>query len=155
MMNSKLDRTSIVHHTGKKMVMLGGNCHRKFQKGDLIVELKWVDGEPVMIIYKYVLGANSPAFMIEMQDAYQFAQSNGNATKKLVCELAAQAATAIGSDNDKATAFRIIDAIMNFMPELLMMPPEPKELEIANRPSTGNDELSIKVNGQTIVETAV
>lgn len=148
-------KTSLLHHSGKKMVMLGGNCHRKFMKGDLIVELKWVDGEPVMILYKEVLGANSPAFMIEMADAYKFAQSNGNATKHLVCELSAQAAKAIGSDNDKATAFRIIDAILNFMPELLMMPPEPKELEVANRPSSGEDELSIKINGQTVAEVLV
>ena len=148
-------RNSIVHPSGKLMVQLGGNYHKQFHTGDLIIELKWVDEEPVMLIYKQVLGANSPAAMIEHADAYKYANSDGTASKALICELAEKTAAAIGADHDLHTAYRIIDAIMNYMPDLLMMPPAPKEIVLADAPTRGEDELTVKIDGKTIAEVLV
>lgn len=149
-------RTTLLDpESGRKMVMLGGDFYKQYKKGDLIVEFKWVDEEPVMILYKRTLGANSPAYMIEMKDAHQYALSNGEASKSLVCELGMQAANALGCHNDRATAFRIIDAIVNFLPDLIKMPPAPKEIILADAPSRGEDELTIKVDGKVIAEVLV
>lgn len=148
-------RSTLLHASGQKMVALGINYYRIFRKGDLVVELKWVDEEPVMLLYKMVLGANSPAYMIEHKDAFQFATSKGDATKKLVVDLCDQAARAINCEHDHHTKIRIIDAILNFMDDLLMMPPAPKEIALADAPTNGTDELSVKVNGQVVAEAMV
>lgn len=152
---SKVLKSSIVHPSGKKMVMLGGLVFDQRERGGLVSEFKWVDGEPVMILYKRTLGNNSPAFIIEMKDAYQFAASDGYATKQLLSELSLDAARAIGEVHDKALVHQIITAILDGIPDLLKMPPEPSEQEVANRFSTGNDELSIKVDGKTVIEVQI
>jgi hypothetical protein len=148
-------RTSLLHSSGKPMVMLGGFVFEQLHKGDITYEFKWVDGEPVMLIYKCVLNKNTPAYMIEMKDAHLFALSDGHATRQLLEKYCHDAAKALGSEHDKATIFRLIDVILDGVPILLKMPPEPKEQEIANRPSSGNDELSIKIDGKTVIEVQV
>lgn len=151
----QIKRSTILHPTGHKMVMLGGDVFDQRVTGDIISEFKWVDGEPVMLLYKRVLGQNTKAYMIEMKDAHMFAMSNGRASKRLLDTLCHDAAKALNSEHDKATVFRLIGIILDGLPDLLRMPPEPKALEIANRPSSGNDELAIKINGQTVIETVV
>lgn len=155
MSDIEIMRSSIMHASGKPMVMLGGDVWDQRKKGDLIIEFKWVSGEPVMLLYKNTLGSQSQAFMIEFADAYKFARADGNATRELMSTYSHEAAKAIGCEHDKASVYRIITAIMENIGDLLMMPPEPKALEIANRPSSGHDELSIKVNGQVVMETMV
>lgn len=145
-------RTNILHESGKPMVMLGGDVYEQRVKGDIVYEFKWVSGEPVMLLYKRTLGSNSPAYMIEMKDAHKFGKSNGHATQRLLTHYCVEAANAIQAQHDKATAHRIIDVILDGIPILLSMPPEPKALEIANRPTTGNDEMTIKLNGKVIAE---
>lgn len=154
-MSNNILRSSILHSTGKPMVMLGGDVFDQRTKGDIIYEFKWVNGEPVMLIYKRTLGKNTPAYMIEMDDAHKFALSNGHATKALLSTYCKDAAKAIGFEHDRDSITRLIDVILDGIPDLLRMPPEPKAIEIANRPSTGNDELSIKIDGQTVIEVQV
>lgn len=157
MSKDQLKASSLLHATGKQMVMLGGFCYEQHTTGDIVSEYKWVDGEPVMLLYKRVLGKNTPAFMIELADAHKFVMSNGDPAKALVSEISLEAARALNSEHDRATIFRIITIIIEGMPILIGMPPEPKEQEIANRPSSGNDELSIvdRNTGLKLVETVV
>lgn len=156
-MDSEIKKSSIVGPTGQKLVMLGGDVYEQRITGDIISEFKWVDGEPVMLLYKRVLGTTGKAYMIEFKDAYRFATSSGNATKELVQSLCRDAAKALNSENDKATIFRLIDIILNGLPDLLMMPPEPKAHEIANRETSGNDELKIvdRTSGTVLIEATV
>lgn len=154
-MSSRILKSSLVHASGKKMVQLGGDVWDQRVTGDIISEFKWIDGEPAMLIYKSVLGKNTQAYMIEMKDAHEFALSNGMASKRLLNELCFGAAKALNSEHDKATVHRLITVILDGLPDMLRMPPEPSELEKANRPSTGNDEISIKIDGKTIIETVV
>lgn len=145
-------KTSLLHASGKQMVMLGGDVYEQKTTGDIVHEYKWVEGEPVMLIYKRVLGNNTPAYMIEMRDAHKFVLSNGHASKELIMKFCYEAALAMRCENDKASLFRIIGIIEDGIAILLKMPPEPKAIEIANRPTTGNDEMAIKVDGKTIFE---
>jgi hypothetical protein len=151
-LNSGILKSSLLHASGKPMVMLGGDVYEQLTKGDIVHEYKWVDGKPVMLIYKRVLGNNTPAYMIELSDAHEYATSAGGPTKALLGRLCFDAAKVLRAENDKATLYRLIDVIVEGMDILLKMPPEPKAIEIANRPSTGNDELTIKVDGQVIAE---
>lgn len=147
--------STLFHPTGKPMVMLGGDVYDQRVTGDIISEFKWVNGEPVMLLYKRTLGRNTPAYMIEMKDAHEFALSNGNPSKQLLGKLCRDAAHALESEHDKATMFRLIDVILNGLADLLRMPPEPKALEEANRPSSGNDEIAIMIDGKTVFETTI
>jgi hypothetical protein len=145
-------KTNLLHANGKRMVMLGGDVYEQKTTGDITHEYKWVDGEPVMLLYKRILGSNTPAYMIEMKDAHEFMMSNGYASKRLISTLCYDAAKVLRAENDKATLFRIIGIIEEGIAILLRMPPEPKAIEVANRPTTGNDEISIKVDGKVIFE---
>lgn len=151
-MSSNILKSQLLHASGKQMVMLGGDVFDQKVMGDIVVEHKWVDGEPVTLLYKRILGSNTPAYMVEMKDAWKFVQSNGYATKELIKELAHGAAEALRCENDKSSIFRIIDALVYGIEVMLKMPPEPLAIEIANRPTTGNDELSLKIDGKTIFE---
>lgn len=151
-MSSDILKTNLLHASGQRMVMLGGDVYEQLTKGDIVHEYKWVDGEPVMLIYKRVLGNNTPAYMIEMKDAHEYAMSNGGPTKRLLSTLCFDAAKALRMEHDKFGLYRLIDVIVEGMDILLKMPPEPKAIEVANRPSTGNDELSIKIDGKVVAE---
>lgn len=148
-------KTTLLHESGRPMVMLGGDVFAQYTKGDITHEYKWVDGEPVMLLYKRVLGKNTPAYMIEMKDAHRFVMSNGHASKELIGDLVFGAAKTLGVEHDRASLFRIIGIIEEGIAILVKMPPEPKEVEWANRPTTGNDELRMKVNGKTVLEVKV
>jgi hypothetical protein len=152
MAKDKLKASSLLHASGHNMVMLGGFVYEQHTTGDIISEYKWVNGEPVMLLYKRILGNNTQAYMIELKDAHEFAMSNGHASKALLQTYCQDAAKALRAENDKATVFRLIDIILNGLPILIGMPPEPKEQEIANRPTSGNDEMELKINGKTICE---
>jgi hypothetical protein len=151
-MKDNILRSSLLHSSGRPMVMLGGDVYEQRTKGDIVYEFKWVNGEPVMLIYKRTLGKNTPAYMIELADAHKFAMSNGHATQRLIRHYCVEAAKAIQAHHDKATMHRIIDVILDGIPILVAMPPEPKEQEVANRPSSGNDELTVKVDGKVMFE---
>lgn len=151
-MSSNILKTNLLHASGQEMVMLGGDVYEQLTKGDITHEYKWRDGEPIMLIYKRVLGRNTPTYMIEMKDAHEYAMSNGGPTKRLLSKLCFDAAVALGVEHDKASITRIIDVIVEGMDILLKMPPEPKAIEIANRPSTGNDELTLKIDGKIVAE---
>lgn len=154
-MSTDVKKSNILHPSGHQMVMLGGDVWDQRKTGDIISEFKWVDGEPVMLIYKNVLGKTGKAYMIELKDAHMYATSAGHATQRLINTLCRDAARALNSEYDRATIMRLIDVIVDGLADLLRMPPEPKALEIANRPSSGNDELRIKIDGKTVIETVI
>lgn len=157
MAKDKLKASSLLHASGKPLVMLGGFVYEQHVTGDIVSEYKWVNGEPVMLLYKRVLGKNTQAYMIELKDAHEYAMTNGHASKKLLSTLCRDAALALNSEHDKATMFRLIDIIVNGLPILIGMPPEPREQEIANRVTSGTDELVLKDrrSGRVLLEAAV
>jgi hypothetical protein len=141
--------------SGKPMVMLGGPfVHKQYVKGDICVEFKWHDGEPCMILYKAAATSKFGAYMVEMKDAYQFANPNGHQTAQLQ-DLCRGAHDAMGFHQDKYAVFRIMDIILDGLGELLRMPPEPKASEDQNRPVAEGDELKIVVDGKTLFEVTV
>jgi len=141
--------------TGKPMVMLGGPfVHLQRVTGDIVSEFKWHDGEPVVILYRAVPTTKTGAYMIELKDAHLYAASNGMPTPKLFHN-AIEACRAIGFYDDSHAVRRMMDIILDGMPDLIAMPPEPKASEDANRPAADGDELTIKLDGKTIAEVVV
>jgi hypothetical protein len=149
-------QSSILGLNGHMMVMLG-DAYREFTKGDISCQLKWVNGEPVMILFKFKPGASSPSYMIELRDAHLYMNSDGYASNLLHRKLSMDCAVALGVQNDKASIWRIISLIEDHIEDLIHMPEEPKYSEIANRPIAQDqtNELVIKVNGKAIFEAMV
>ncbi len=150
-------KTNILAPSGKKMVILGGPfMWKQFVHGDVTVELTWVDEEPHMLIYRSNPGAKEGAYLIELTDAHKYVHSQRGGPSKTLMRDAVEAAVSIGfSHTDTHGIYKVMTCILDHITDLLAMPPEPKASEIANRPSTGNDELTIKVDGVVVAEVVV
>lgn len=150
-------KTNIADVSGKRMVILGGPfMYKQFIHGDVTVELTWIDEEPHMLLYRSNPGPKEGAYLIELTDAHRYANSKTGGPSVSLRTDCIEAARAIGFNvHDKFALFKVMSCILDHITDLLAMPPEPKASEIANRPTTGNDELVIKVNGQTVAEVVI
>jgi hypothetical protein len=131
-------------------VMLGGDKTWKQRiKGDLVVTYQWVNGEPALILFpKRKQTLNSGAFAICLSAAYQYANSDGSPTPYAISQ-ALRGAEAMGFFPDKMTCIRIVDAIIDGIPDLIEMPPEnPGYNESKHREVIG--EMNIKQDGRVI-----
>jgi hypothetical protein len=130
--------------------------YKQFIHGDVTVELTWVNEEPHMLIYRSNPGPKEGAYMIELIDAHKYVDSKTGGPSSSLRMDCIEATRAIGFNvHDKYALFKVMTCILDHITDLLAMPPEPKASEIANRPSTGNDELTIKVNGEVVAEVVV
>jgi len=151
--------TELLDISGKPMVMLGGEFTvlRHVSKG-IVSEYTWRDGEPVMILFKDVDGRSKTrlgAYLIELKDAFHYADSNGNPSRTLF-DHAREACAAMGWDrNDKFAIFNVMTVILEGLPDLIKMPPPPAELERRESISQGKHELTLKLDGRTILERLV
>lgn len=142
--------------SGKPMVMLGGEytALRHVSKG-IVTEYTWRGGEPVMILFKESVATKQGAFLIELKDAFNYANSNGHMSTDLI-KHAIQAAAALGYDpNDKFAVRKIMDTILDGLPDLVAMPPCPEELAKREQVGQGRNEMTLKLDGKTILEGLV
>jgi len=150
-------RTSIADASGKQLVVLGGPfMYKQFIHGDVTVELTWVNEEPHMLLYRSNPGPKEGAYMIELIDAHKYVDSVTGGPSRTLQQDCIEATRAMGfSTTDTHALFKVMTCILDHISDLIAMPPEPKASEIANRPTTGNDELTIKVNGEVVAEVVV
>lgn len=136
-------------------VMLGGEkAWKVYVKGDIVVSFQWVNGEPAMILYpKRPIGVGAGAFVLPIESAFKYADSKRGAPTPYCIEMAAKAADVMGLFPDRFTLFRIVDAIMEGLIDLIGMPPEPTGLNAKETEAVG--ELLVKINGKTRLEGEV
>lgn len=143
--------------SGKPMVMLGGEWTyaRRRSKG-IIVEYTWQKGEPVMILYKDAKHTRVGAYIIELDDAHNYANSDGNMSVSLMAH-AMEAAAAMGFDaHDRYAVRSIMDVILDNLEELITMPPAPAAMEAQEKRQAGTvGELTFKADGRTMFEGAL
>lgn len=142
--------------SGKPLVMLGGEftALRHVSKG-IVTEYTWRNGEPVMILFKDSQVAKQGAFLIELKDAHNYANSDGHMSADLI-KHAIAAAAAMGYDaHDKFAVRKIMDTILDGLADLIAMPPAPKELEKREQIGQGRNEMTLKLDGKTIFEALV
>lgn len=144
---------SILDISGTKMLHLDEGIYKKFVHGDMQVVFKWYMGEPVMIIAKSY-GDKVGSYMIELYDAHEYVLNTGYQSPK-AHELCRGACEAMGYYMDKHAVFKVMDLILNYLPDLIRMPPEPKAIEDANRPAAQGDHLTFIVDGQVMLEVEV
>lgn len=143
--------------SGKPMVMLGGEhtVLRHVSRG-IVSEFTWRGGEPVMILFKDTgMAGRCGAYLIELKDAFHYADSRGNPSTTLIDHSRA-ACAAMGWDrNDKFAVFNVMTVILEGLPDLIKMPPPPRELERREQVGGGKNELTLKLDGKTILEALV
>lgn len=157
----------ILGAAGRPMVAFGGqNAYKTFKKGDVTVSLQWVQlndwdemPEPCMCLYRsnssrLVQKQSGGAYVIPQNKACMYVDSKtGQPTKSLIAG-ASSAAIHMGFYPDQMTCFRIADAIVEAIPDLLYMPdvPPPKqEAELFAKPISGI-EVTIRDAGQVVAQ---
>jgi hypothetical protein len=139
------------------MVLLGGEKAWKVfrAQGSLAVSLQWLNGEPAMFVYPLLKrpGAKPPgAFVVPLDTAYRYVKSNGHPDLDVIIPAAYRAAEVMQILATPAAIRHIVDAVCDAIPDLLAMPPEP--VAHAPEPEPVGD-LSLKIDGQTVLERAV
>ena len=138
------------------MIALGGDrAWLQRTKGDIAISFEWLDvgkKEPsaCLVLFPTILKLDGGAYAIPQENAYEYADAKGGPTPYLLVA-AYNAATTMGFFPDQSTVFRIVDIIVENLPDLIRMPSEqPKQLDI-ERPVLGI-EARAKVDGQTVHE---
>lgn len=138
------------------MIHLGGKGAWKQRVfGDVVVAFHWVNEEPAMCLYpKFprMLG-NRGAFIVCLSVAHRYAKSNGDPIAEYLIPKAIEAARVMGMDETRATVKRIADAILECIPDLVKMPPEPARLAEPQGRVIGS--MALIANGKTIHEEEV
>lgn len=136
-------------------VTLGGEkAWKVYSKGDIVVSFQWVNGEPAMILYpKNPRNLNPGAFVIMLEVAFKYSDARSGAPSPYCMGQALKAAEVMGLFPDRFTLYRIVDAIMEGLLDLIEMPPEPTGLNQQQTEEVG--ELVVKMGGRVIHESAV
>lgn len=151
--------SSLLSPSGQTWVELGGErVYDQRIKGDITITLQWLMvGKPepsaCMVLFPTVPKMDGGAYAIPQDNAYEYADSNGNPTPYLMTA-ALNAATSMGFYPDEFTVFRIVDIIIENLPDLIRMPSDqPQRLDI-QKPVMGI-EATAKVAGQVVREEVI
>lgn len=139
-------------------VVFGGEkAWRVRRLGDIGIAYHWVNGEPAMVLYPATRSiAGAGAFILALSRAHKYVKSNGNPDLAYMLPMACKAAVQMGfTYRDKSVVRTIVDAICDGMPDLVSMPPEPKDHieEAAERRHIG--EMSLAIDGEIVAEQDV
>ncbi len=137
-------------------VQIGGpKAWKVRQHGDIGVSFQWVNDEPAMILFparRSLPGAG--AYVICLSAAFKYANSNTGGPTPFMVQAAAMAAKQLGfTSSDTFAARKIAEVILDSLPDLVDMPPEPQQFTQAQQQAIG--EMSIKVDGKIIAEREV
>ena len=137
-------------------VQIGGAKAWKVRShGDIGVAFQWVNEEPAMILFparRSLPGAG--AFVLDLSSAFKYANSqSGEPTLYLVKQSIAIAKHLGFGATDTYAARKIAGVIVDSLPDLLSMPPEPQQFTEKQTQAIG--EMSLKVDGETIAEREI
>lgn len=153
---------SLLGPRGTPMVELGGErSWRAFTKGDIVCSLQWLDLQaqdpnfpesgpiPCMVLYHAHRRALTGAHVIAQRFAYLYGAREGKPTPnffRMVCD----ACETLGFDrNDKAAQFRLMDLVVEALPDLILMPGEqPSALEVKRH--VMGIEVNVRAGGRTL-----
>ena len=118
-------------------LVVGFNAAAQLRKGDILGTFQYVEGEPAMILTPANPRPGGGAFVICESAVPRYLGDS-----YVLVERARRIALAIGMDDTSATVYRIADAILDWIPVLIGMPPKPDELKRVV------DEAIVGVNGK-------
>jgi len=140
------------------MVIGGERAWRRFRKGDIAIALHWINGEPAMVLFPALVTESRlrriVPFVIPLSVGHEYVNSSGHPNLLRALKGATEAAACLGMLPEASTVYRIVDAIVEAMPDLVAMPPEPEALRKADQgPAVG--EMSLRAGGKLVHEEVV
>lgn len=154
-----LKQSMLVGPTGRAMFGVGGeNAWRTHEFKGYCVSLEWDedDGEPMLVIWPATtfLERESGVFAIGLSSAGKYANADGTPT--VACaEECAMALPMLGKALLPIEVHLLIDVVMRFLPDMILMPPAPKALRRAARGEAMMDITQVDNRGKTISEVSV
>lgn len=145
---------SILGPNGQRMVELGGErSWLQRTKGDIVVSFQWLDiggeaPEACMCLFPALRHMDTAAYVIPQRNAFAYATRDGGATPDHV-GVAFKAAIHMGFFPDKSTVHRIMDIVLDNIPDLVRMPSEQPN-DLAMKRALLGIEASAKLNGRHI-----
>jgi hypothetical protein len=128
--------------------------------GDIVVAFHWVgagqdaEEEPAMVLYPAIPSKGAGCVIICLSAAYKYADSRTGEPTVYLLQRLTQFAKQMGMVITSSAMRKIADVVVDSLPDLLIMPPEPNAVAIERAlKETGGvrlGEADIKVDGETI-----
>ena len=139
---------------GKPLVAVGGeHSWRQFRRGDVVCSLQWAGDplEPAMCLFPNVGNSRAGVFVLCLSSLYKYLEKTGYASKDLINHGWQAIAKQLGLDpNSRAVRASICGVIEDAAPDLVWMPPTPKQVEkLAEAPKVG--EMQIREKGGRVL----
>lgn len=155
----------ILGAAGRPIVAFGGSyAWKQYRKGDLVISFQWLKlhdfdemPEPCMCLFranssKLVQRQSNGAYVIPQNRACDYVHSKTGQPLPALLMGAVSAAKHMGYFPDQSTCFRIADAIVESIPDLILMPDVPSfdlEKHLFEPPKEGI-EVTIR-EGSTVI----
>ena len=150
--------------SARPMVALGGdNAWKQRTIQGIVCSFQWLDlsgfgpqfgsANPAMCLFNPMRSQTAGAYVIPQQNAFEFGTRDGHPTSHLATSAFA-AAQQLGFDlRDKSAIRKIIDIVIEGLPDLILMPSDPPDApEIIVREAVRGIEATARINGVKIHE---
>lgn len=147
---------------GTPLVQIGGDrAWREFTKGDIVASLQWLDRadidpegpHPCLILRPLYRKEDAGVYVIPQRNAYAYATRDGGPTPHAL-GAAFKAAIEMGFFPEQTTVHRILDLIVEVMPDLIRMPSmQPDSLEVKR--AVQGIEISASIAGKTVAQEVI
>lgn len=130
-----LNQSILVSPAGRPMFGVGGaNAARTHEFKGYTVSMEWdeTDGEPVMLIWSQFTGRECGVFGICLSSAGKYADPSGGPTRECFLECWRSLPT-LGRNQIDMECHTLVDVVLRFIPDLILMPPAPRALRKAAR----------------------
>lgn len=132
-----LKQSLVVGASGRALFGVGGeNAWRTHEYKGYCVSLEWdeSDGEAMLLIWPATtfLEREVGVFGIGRTSAVKYANPDGSPTEECAYECA-MALPTLGKNVLRMEVITLMDVVMRFLPDLILMPPAPKHLRLAAR----------------------
>lgn len=133
------------------MIVGGPRSYKRRRHGQLLWALHWVNGEGSMVIANTAM-PKTPAIVIPMKMAYSYVDSRSGDPTPYCAAMCLQYAEMLGML--KLDAHRLMKIIVESIPDLLEMPPEPDWAAVETEKALGKTigDITIKAEGKVVHE---
>lgn len=148
----------LVGAAGAPLYQVGADSHARFESGDYTVSLEWLnegrESEPILLIWSRNGGDDAGVLGICLSSIGKYADPSGKPTPQAFLECW-RALPILGRAQLDMEVYRLLDVILRHTPDLIRMPPSPREVRLrdAGQPLveiTRHDE-----HGRRVAEVAV
>ncbi len=154
-----LNQSLLLGTTGRALFGVGGeHAWRTHEYKGYQVSLEWDehDGEAMLLIWPATnfLEREVGVFGIGRSSAVKYAQPNGKPTEECFVECAAALPT-LGKAMLRMEVNALVDVVMRFIPDLILMPPAPRHVRMEGRGAALMDIVREDANGRKIEEVTL